>query len=415
MSAGGDQSPARPSSPTALGRRQVGLLLIAFWVGFNLRAALLGVPPILTLFRTGYHLSYAVAGLVAALPILMFGVMAFPGAALVRRLGGFWVVGIGLVLAVVGELGRAVPGLLALFLGTVVMGTGIAITQPGLPAMWQRWFQGHVQLASVTMTLGITVGEVVGAGITQPFILPLTHSWQGTMIFWGVLGASCIPIWLVAVPRDRAGMAKETRWDLGQLLLNRRLWSVYLLFGGQSLVFFSSNTWIPTSVGGGVHSPLASLSLVTLNGVMVPVDVLLIVLARPFATHRWFYLASAGVTLVGTGGWLLFGEQAPLLFAALIGVGVAMNFAGLLAYPAMVAAPTRVASLTAAMLTVGYAGAFFGPFLGGLALDLGGGRQAPFIPITLAAAVMVIAASVAPIGPQPGRRGASGALVLEAR
>jgi len=394
--------PSSTGPPLRLDKRQIGLLLVAFWVGFNLRAALLGVPPVLALFRTEYHLSYAVAGVVAALPILAFGLMAFPGAALVRRLGGFRVVGAGLAVAVVGELGRALPSALALFLGTVVMGTGIAITQPGLPAMWQRWFQGHVQLASVTLTLGITVGEVVGAGATQPILLPLLHSWQGTMLFWGVLGATCIPVWFFLVPRDRAGMAEHTKWELGQLLLNRRLWAVYLLFGGQSLVFFSSNTWIPTSVGGGVHSTLASLSLVTLNGVMVPVDVLLIVIARPFATHRSFYLASAGITLAGTGGWLLFGQHAPLLFAALIGVGVAMNFAGLLAYPAMVAAPARVASLSAAMLTIGYAGAFFGPFLGGLALDLGGGRRSPFIPITVAAAVMVIAALVAPIGRESG-------------
>lgn len=400
MSLSSDPSPTGP--PLRLDKRQIGLLLVAFWVGFNLRAALLGVPPVLALFRTEYHLSYAVAGVVAALPILAFGLMAFPGAALVRRLGGFRVVGAGLAVAVVGELGRALPSALALFLGTVVMGTGIAITQPGLPAMWQRWFQGHVQLASVTLTLGITVGEVVGAGATQPILLPLLHSWQGTMLFWGVLGATCIPVWFFLVPRDRAGMAEHTKWELGQLLLNRRLWAVYLLFGGQSLVFFSSNTWIPTSVGGGVHSTLASLSLVTLNGVMVPVDVLLIVIARPFATHRSFYLASAGITLAGTGGWLLFGQHAPLLFAALIGVGVAMNFAGLLAYPAMVAAPARVASLSAAMLTIGYAGAFFGPFLGGLALDLGGGRRSPFIPITVAAAVMVIAALVAPIGRESG-------------
>ena len=377
--------------------------MVAFWLGFNLRASLLGVPPILALLRADYRLSYAVAGLVTALPILALGVMAFPGAALVRRLGGFRVVGVGLLLAAAGELGRALPGVFALFLGTLIMGTGIAIAQPGLPALWQRWFVGHVQRASVTMTLGITVGEVVGAGVTQPILLPLMQSWQGTMAFWGLIGASCIPIWFLWVPRDRAGITSDSGGGVGQILRNRQLWSVYVLFGGQSLVFFSANTWIPTSVGGGVHSTLASISLVTLNGVMVPVDLLLIVVARPFATHRSFYLLSSLVTLVGTGGWLVYGQHAPLLFAALIGAGVALNFAGLLAFPAMVAAPARVASLSAAILTVGYAGAFFGPFLGGLALDLGGGRQSPFIPITAAAALMVIAALVAPVGPERGR------------
>ena len=384
-------------------RGQIALLLVAFWIGFNIRAPLLGVPPILGLARASLHLNYAGAGAVAALPILAFGIMAFPGAALVRRVGGYQVVGVGLVVAALGELGRALPGgTWPLFLGTAVMGAGIAIAQPGLPAIWQKWFAGRVQLASVTATLGITVGEVVGASITAPLLLPWLHSWQETMVFWGLLGLSCIPIWLFGVPRDGAGMAGETRWDLHQLFLNPRLWAIYVLFAGQSLVYFSSNTWIPTSVGGGSHSALASLSLATLNGVMVPADVLLILLARPFATRRWFYVLSAVIALLGTGGWLLFGNRAPLLFAALIGIGVALSFAGLLAYPAMVAAPARVASLTAAMLTVGYVGAFLGPLLGGVALDLGGGRRSPFIPITLAAALMVVAALVAPVGSAAG-------------
>jgi CP family cyanate transporter-like MFS transporter len=407
LSEGAVASPGGSRGQPRLGRGQMALLLVAFWIGFNIRASLLGVPPILGLARASLHLNYAGAGAVAALPILAFGIMAFPGAALVRRIGGYRVVGVGLVVAAVGELSRALPGgVVALFLGTAVMGTGIAIAQPGLPAIWQRWFAGRVQLASVTATLGITAGEVVAASITAPLVLPWLHSWQATMVFWGLLGLSCIPIWLFAVPRDAAGMAGETNWGLHQLFLNPRLWAIYILFAGQSLVYFSSNTWIPASVGGGPHSTLASLSLATLNGVMVPTDILLIVLARPFATRRWFYLLSAVIALAGTGGWLLFGNRAPLLFAALIGIGVALSFAGLLAYPAMVAAPARVASLTAAMLTVGYAGAFLGPLLGGVALDLGGGRRSPFIPITVAAALMVAAALVAPVGGGAGREAA---------
>ena len=80
MSVGVGRSSGKSSLKSKLGRPQLALLLVAFWVGFNLRASLLGVPPILGLARTSYHLSYEAAGLVTALPILAFGVMAFPGA-----------------------------------------------------------------------------------------------------------------------------------------------------------------------------------------------------------------------------------------------------------------------------------------------------------------------------------------------
>ena len=385
---------ARPAAAQTGLVSQLPLLLITFWIGFNLRASILGVPPVLSVIRSDLHLTYTEVGLLGGLPILAFGAAALPASAMVRRWGGYSVVAVGLAVAAVGELLRVVPGGVApLFVGTALMGIGIALTQPGLPALFQRWFSGRVQTASVVLTLGITVGETVSASISRPVLYGLLHSWQGTMVVWGLLGISCLLIWILRVPRFQVGLSEGSAWELGTLFRSPRLWAVYICFGGQALVFFAANTWIPTSVAGGPHSALASLSLAVLNGVMVPVDVGLILLRRSFATNRWFYIASGGVTLLGSAGWLGFGHQLPLLFAALMGIGVAMNFAGLLAYPPLVAGAGRVAPMSAAMLTIGYACAFCGPLLGGVAIDLGGGDSSPFIPIAVASAMMVVAAT----------------------
>ena len=370
------------------------LFLVTFWIGFNLRAAILGVPPVLSIVKGDLRLSYTEVGLLSGIPILAFGLSALPSSALVRRWGGYAVVTLGLALAALGELARVlpVPGALPLFLGTAVMGVGIALTQPGLPGLFQAWFRGHVQQASVTLTLGITVGEMVAASISRPLLYGLLRSWQATMLVWGICGVSCLLVWCLAVPRARVGLAVGERWNLGPLIRSRALWSVYLCFGGQSLVFFAANTWIPDSVPGGPHSALASLCLAVLNGVMIPVDVGLIFLRRNFATSRYYYLVSSLITVAGTLGWLLLGSVSPLLFAALMGVGVALNFAGLLAYAPLVASAGRVAPLTAVMLSVGYVCAFCGPLLGGLAIDAGGGVRSPFVPIVAASVMMVVAA-----------------------
>ncbi|MHB8312049.1 MAG: MFS transporter [Candidatus Dormibacteria bacterium] len=393
---------------------QVPLLLITFWIGFNLRAAILGVPPVLSVIRADLHLTYTEAGLLSGLPFLAFAAAALPASALVRRWGGYLVVALGLAVAAAGELLRVVPGgVLPLFLGTALMGTGIALTQPGMPALFQRWFRGRVQTASVTLTLGITIGELVSASVSRPVLYAGLGSWQGTMVVWGLFGVSCLLVWLLGVPRLRVGLSEGSAWELGSLFGSRRLWAVYICFGGQSLVFFAANTWIPGSVQGGPHSALASLSLAVLNGAMVPVDVGLILVRRPFATSRWFYVVSGLVMLAGSAGWLWFGHQLPLLFAALMGIGVAMNFAGLLAYPALVAGPGRVATMSAVMLTVGYSCAFCGPLLGGVAIDLGGGDSSPFIPIAVVAAIMVAAATqVGPhLSPRVSGRASVGQLV----
>jgi CP family cyanate transporter-like MFS transporter len=79
-------------SPPLRGRTAALTLLIAWWVGFNLRAVLLGVPPALGHVRDDLGLSYTASGLLTSLPVLVLGVLAFPGAALVRRRGGHRVV-----------------------------------------------------------------------------------------------------------------------------------------------------------------------------------------------------------------------------------------------------------------------------------------------------------------------------------
>ena len=384
----------------------VWLLVLTFAVGFNLRAAVLGVPPVLSELRSQLHLSYSQLGLLGGIPILAFGLTAIPAARLVRQVGGWLVVTAGLLLAAAGELLRVIPlQPWSLFLGTALMGVGIAVTQPGLPVLIQAWFQGRVQSSSAILTLGITTGELVAASLTGSLLLPAVGSWQATMVFWGLAGALCAGAWAALAPRVTAGRALGGSLRLRPLLGPSRLWAVYLCFAGQSLVFFSANTWIPLSAPGGPHSAAATLALASLNGVMVPVDLILIVWPRQFATRWEFYLVSGLVVLVGCLAWVAEGAALPWLGPGLIGAGVATNFAGLLAYPPLVAPSHQVAQLASVMLTVGYACAFLGPLLGGVAVDLGGGRLSPFIPITVAAAVMM---AVSPAVPRrlPRRLGA---------
>jgi CP family cyanate transporter-like MFS transporter len=125
-------SAARARLPRTVGGSAL-TLLIAWWVGFNLRAVLLGVPPVLDRVQHDLGLSYTAAGLLTSIPILMLGVAALPGAALVRRLGGHRTVALGLLAVAAGTPLRAAGGVLPLYAGTVLLALGISIAQPGLP------------------------------------------------------------------------------------------------------------------------------------------------------------------------------------------------------------------------------------------------------------------------------------------
>ncbi|MEA2671248.1 MAG: transporter, family, cyanate transporter [Chloroflexota bacterium] len=380
-------------------------LLIAWWVGFNLRAVLLGVPPVLDRVQHDLGLSYTAAGLLTSLPILVLGVAALPGAALVRRLGGHRTVALGLLAVAAGTPLRAAGGVLPLYAGTVLLALGISVAQPGLPLVLQARFPAVVQRASTTVSCGLITGELVAASITVPVLAPLTGGgWRGSFLAWTAPAVLAAGAWLLVGADRPPGRAGPGSGPTARR--SARLWWASTIFAAQSLTYFSANTWIPTSVAGGPDSRSATVALIVLNGVQLPVALALITTRRAFVRSRGFYVAAGALAAAGVLGWLVAADAAVPLWTALIGAGVSMTFAALLAYPPSVEAPADVAGFTAVMLTAGYCAAFTGPLLGGAVLDLVHWRRAPFLPIAVATAVMVLAALRPPprtIEPGQGR------------
>ena len=347
--------------------------------------------------QTDLGLDYTAAGLLTSLPILVLGLAALPGASVVRRLGGHRTVALGLAAVAAGTPLRVAGGVVPLYTGTILLAAGIAVAQPGLPLLLQWRFPTAVQRASITVTCGLICGELVAASITVPVLAPLTGGgWRGTFLAWTAPAALAAAAWLL-VPPDPPPPDHPPPGDAASGAApatprrRARLWWASTIFAAQSLTYFASNTWLPESVAGGSDSRAATLGLVVLNGMQLPVTLALLATRRAFVGARAFYAAAGGLAAAGVLGWLVAADAAVPLWAGLIGAGVAMTFAGLLAYPPSVEAPAGVAGFTAVMLTVGYCAAFTGPLVGGAVLDLVHWRRSPFLVIGVAATVMVLA------------------------
>ena len=123
------------------------MILALLWlVGINLRTVVLSVPPTLPALHRALALSYSAAGLLTSLPVLIMAVGAIPGAYLVSRVGARQAVTYGLALLAVGTALRgAFPNAAALFLFTVVLSLGIAVSQPAVPSLVQAWLPERLE------------------------------------------------------------------------------------------------------------------------------------------------------------------------------------------------------------------------------------------------------------------------------
>src|SRR5271170_3347655 len=133
---------------------QTPLLVVAVTAaGFNLRTAVTNLPPLFPDLQTQLHLSSAALSLLAATPVICFGVASAFAAWLNRRFGEEAVLLVALVVLTAGLLLRGVaPGIL-LFPGTALAASAIAILNVLLSSMVKRrWPERAGLLVGIYLT-----------------------------------------------------------------------------------------------------------------------------------------------------------------------------------------------------------------------------------------------------------------------
>ncbi len=347
---------------------------------------ILSVPPTLPALHHALGLSYSAGGLLTSLPVLIMAVGAIPGAYLVSRVGARQAITYGLGLLTVGAALRGIyPSAAALFIFTVVLSLGIAVSQPAVPSLVLAWLPDRIGRGIAIYTNGIFVGEVIAATVTLPFLVN-PFGWQGALAAWALPVAVALALWLAFTPstktRAQIGAAWFPDWRSGRML------RIGLLIGGASIVYFGMNAWIPDTLDARHAHNLIPLTLGVLNAMQLPVSLALALAADAIVGRRWPFVLAGLAAGLGVTGYILAPVETAPIWAGLAGAGASIGFILSLGLPALMS-PSEVARTTGLMLTIGYGAAFFGPSLGGVAWDLTGHFLFALLPMALGALAMV--------------------------
>jgi len=190
---------AEVTAEASLPRATALLRYAALWlIGVSLRVTLLAVPPVIPLIHQDLRLSETAIGALTSLPVLLLAFAAVPGSLLVARTGLRRTVLLGLVIvAVFGAARGTAASAAVLFASTLLMGVGIAVLQPVIPALVKAWFPSRVGIATALYANGLLIGEILGASLTLPLV---GRSWGRGLAVWSVvvLGAAVTAYFLVA-------------------------------------------------------------------------------------------------------------------------------------------------------------------------------------------------------------------------
>ncbi|HEY6540792.1 MAG TPA: MFS transporter [Ktedonobacteraceae bacterium] len=382
--------------------------LLLLFIGINLRSVILAVPPVLPLIKHDLNLSYTATGLLTSMPILIMGATAWSSGLLVERIGGRRAVTWGLFLLAGGSLLRALlPGAFPLFLFTVLLSLGIALTQTTIPVLVRRWFPEHIGFATALFTDGLILGETLGAGATLPVMAGFlgNKAWVATFVFWGIPVVVLLIFWLALAPTTspRPAISSPTPTSPDDVIpapetkTSVSTWHLGFLLGSGSLIYFAMNSWIANYNQAIQHSSLTPLALTILNASQIPSSLLVTVFAQRMTGRRWPFVLAGCICIGAMFGWLVTPGSLEYLWAALLGASSALVFTLALALPALLAAPGKVARLTGATLSLGYSTAFVGPFIGGGLWDIFNLPALAFLPVFLASILLIFLGTFLPV------------------
>lgn len=360
------------------------LMVTVVILGIGMRVPILSVAPLLETIATDLSMSAAQAGWLSTIPVLCFGTVALAAPALTRRWGMDTILMAMFLILLIGLLVRGLQPVWLLFGGTVLVGSGIAVSNVVLPGFIKREASNNLGPTTALYSAAISGGGAIGAGFTVPIMETFDLTWRDALrwpVFVVVAGLVILIPWQVSA-RSGAHMRGRKHVPTG-LWTNRVAWYVTGYMGAQSFLFFSVTGWLPTHLitegASKVHAGYM-LGLSPLFGVAGSFIAPLLVHKRQ--DQVWLVWVASIMCAIGIGGLILAPLTLTPLWVAHFGFGSGMTLSIALTFIGLrTPDPDHAADLSMMSQAVGYSIAAIGPIGIGLVHDAFDSWRVAFIVI----------------------------------
>ncbi len=347
----------------------LGIVLI----GTVLRSPFTALPTILGDIAQGLGVEVSSLGILTSLPLLMFAFFSAFASRLAQKIGLEHLFTYCLLLLTVGSVIR-IFNLPLLYLGTLIIGASIAIFNVLLPSMIQA---NQPQKISLLTTLYVTAMGVSTA-IASYLSVPITQasSWKGLIL---VLSFLCLVTLLVWLPNHRHNHHLESQKEKQvkeNILKSKDVWAIIIFGGLQSLLFYTSMTWLPTmAVSAGLSNSDAALLASIFSLISIPFSMTIPSLTTRLSDgHRQIMLAIISIAGMIGIAMLLYPANNFLYWLVvhlLIGTACSALFPYLMVcFSLKTSSPEKTAQLSGLAQTGGYILAAFGPAFFGYSFDM---------------------------------------------
>ena len=347
----------------------LGIVLI----GTVLRSPFTALPTILGDIAQGLGVEVSSLGILTSLPLLMFALFSAFASRLAQKIGLEHLFTYCLLLLTIGSVIR-IFNLPLLYLGTLIVGASIAIFNVLLPSMIQANQPQKISLLTTLYVTAMGISTAIASYLSVPIIQ--ASSWKGLIL---VLSLLCLVTLLVWLPNHRHNHyleGQQEKKSKENILKSKSVWAIIVFGGLQSLLFYTSMTWLPTmAISAGLSNSDAALLASIFSLISIPFSMTIPSLTTRLSDgHRQIMLAIISIAGMIGISMLLYPSNNFLYWLAahlLIGTACSALFPYLMVcFSLKTSSPEKTAQLSGLAQTGGYILAAFGPTLFGYSFDL---------------------------------------------
>ncbi|RIN90558.1 MFS transporter [Mammaliicoccus sciuri] len=341
----------------------IGILLI----GASLRSPITSVGIALPSIKETLNLSNTSVSLITIIPLLSFAVISLFAAKISHKFGLERTVFGALILICIGIALRAITGVSWLYVGTILIGVGIAFGNVLTPGIIKMNFPLRIGIMTGYYTVVMNIFGSASSYVTAPLVKHFNYNIAISLI--GIVTFIGIIIWSFQLNKHETVNSSQTTTNIN-VWKSPLSWQITLLMGGQSMIFYSLINWLPEFLlSHGTPINEAGIYLSILQLAIIPLTFVTPIFAEKmknqvlitFVTGLLFVLgiltlmlqpnwASLGIILIGIASGLAF--------------GLVNTFFGLRTENGLTAA-----KLSGMSQSVGYLFAAIGPLLFGILHD----------------------------------------------
>lgn len=336
-------------------------------IAANLRLPITIIPPLLTTIEKNLGVPKSLAGLITSIPLVTFAIVSPIIVKIAKKFGNELTVFLFFILLILGSYLRVVPTILALMLGTFLIGIGIDSGNVLVPAMIKDHLPDQIPLGTSLYTMSMLLIGAIGTALSGFLITKI--SLQATLMILSVVAIIAIIFWIPNLRYNQKDTSNTLKKNYRSVWNQSLGWLITAFFGFQSLVYYSLITWLPSILEThGISTIFASnlLTILQLSG--LPCSFIVPFLSvKKHGMHALLTMLLIGYAIAPLGYLFSTGNAVFLTIITIItgfGSGLAFNLA-VIFFTEKTTNPYQTAEVSGMAQSAGYLLAAIGPVMFG--------------------------------------------------